>query len=253
MNLLFAAIFLLAIYFIFIHNYEGIQNTPQTIYGVNNAFTGLHCYDNNLPIISVDSNTLTCISKDGTNCLMRDDLKIPTNTILDVNNNIITNGIVCRNDQDKNYNVNTFLSKDGIRQIAGGPNNINTRDVFNDLSANGYYTLQCNQSGLNDPNHWCSKTYNSIQDTCSHFDQFQKSSHLECNDTITTFKNSLSSNILPVTSTLYKTVPIVSGAPPTASMIMSCRNKNCIRGRQAGQSLSTCQSNCNICGKGVCN
>lgn len=253
--MLSTVIFILVLYFVFIHKFEGIENTtvPQTIFGVNNAFTGLHCYDDSLPIVSVDSNTLTCISKDGKNCLMRDDLKIPRDNILDTNGNIITSGILCRNDQDQNHNINTFLSKDGIRQLAGGSSNLNTRDVFNDLSSNGYYTLQCNQTGLNDSNHWCNKTYNSLQGMCNQYNQFTKSSHPECSDTITTYKNSASTNLNPTTSTLYKTnVPIVSGAPPSASVIMGCRNKDCIRGRQAGQSLSTCQANCNICGKGTC-
>lgn len=256
LDIFYIIIFIFVIYFVFFHISEGIENTaPQTIFGVNNAYTGLHCYDNNLPIVSVN-NTITCISKDGINCLMRNDLKIPSVDILDGSGNIITHNISCRNDQDKNFNVNTFLSKDGIRQLANGSVNPNTRDIFNDLSSNGYYTLQCNQSGLNDPNHWCNQTYSNIQDMCSKYDQFSKSSHTECGDSLTTFKNSASTNTTsgPVLSTLYKTSEVTAtGAPPNASKIMSCKNKDCIRGRPSGMTLSTCQANCSVCGKSTCN
>lgn len=228
------------------HRSEGIENT--TVFGVNNAYTGLHCYNNNLPLVSVD-NTITCISKDGINCLMRNDLKIPSKDIIDINNNITTHNILCRSDEDRNFNVNTFLSKDGIRQLSNGTTNPNTRDVFNDLSSNGYYTLQCSQNGLNDTNHWCNKTYVSIQDMCNKYDVFSKSSHTECGDSLIAFKNSKATTINPVISTLYKTGDVNLKSP---AMLSSCKNKDCVRGRPSGMSLAVCRENCNSCGKTNC-
>jgi hypothetical protein len=254
---LYIILFLIIIYFVFIHKLEGIENIPQTIFGVRNPFTGLRCYDNNLPIVSVDSNTFTCISKDGINCLTRDDLKIPNENIYDSNGKIISNKILCRNKEDKNNNVNTYLSKDGIRQLAGGPYNPNTRDIFNDLDANGYYTIECTPAGLNSENHWCNKLYNNVEEMCNGMkDQFEKRNYTECGDTLATFKNSpIVPNMPNVNATLFKrpVQPSVSkSTTPDAYTINMCKNKTCIRGRPPGMSLATCQTNCNKCGDSKC-
>ena len=265
-NTLYIVLFLAVIYFVFIHNMEGAENTDdtQTVFGVRNAFTGLHCYDNSLPIVSVDSNTFTCISKDGSNCLMRDDLKIPRENVYDANGKIITTGILCQNKEDKNYNVNTYLSKDGIRQLAGGPSKPNTRDVFNDLDSNGYYTIECNQPALNDPNHWCNKVYNSVDKMCSSFvkpdgtsDDIIKSMYSECTGTLATFKRTPAKAGTSLTkSTLYKKAAAdatpVAGATPDALTITNCKSKDCVRNRPKGMSLADCQTNCGVCGKTKC-
>ena len=211
-NIAFIFLFVAVLYFLFIHNRENLDDTapPQTIFGVMNAFTGLHCYDNNLPIISVNSGTFTCISKDGKNCLMRNDLKIPDT-------------ILCKNSEDKDNNVNLYLSKDGIRQLAGGSTNPNTKDIFNDLDSNGYYTIQCNQTAINTPGHWCNSMYDKVDTMCNSFtDQFTKSMYTECDGSLATFKNSTPKDNSLTVSTLYKT-------GDNALQILTCQNKDCIR------------------------
>jgi len=254
---LYIIFFIIIIYFIFIHNIEGLDNSPpQTVFGVRNPFTGLRCYDNNLPIVSIDSNTFTCISKDGTNCLLRDDLKIPRQNTYDGNGKLINNGILCRNKDDKNYNVNTYLSKDGIRQLPGGSSNPNTRDIFNDLDTNGYYTIDCTAAGLNTSNHWCNQLYNNVQDMCNNMkDQFEKNNYPECGNAISTLKNSqITPNMPLINSTLFKKSDTnKSSSIPDAYTISMCKNKTCIRNRPSGMSLQICQTNCDKCGDSKCN
>jgi hypothetical protein len=295
------------------------EDKPQTVFGVRNAFTGLKCYDDNLPIVSADSNTFTCISKDGVNCLTRDQLLVPRNTKV-VNGKLVTSSVLCRNVTNRNittwvsgkpYNIgdsvvyqgrsylvinnipadktkfppsqkdverfwkkaddiNTYLAKDGIRQIAGGSSNPNTRDVFNDLDANGYYTMECTLNGLNDPNHWCSKVYNSVDKMCNSWvnpdgteDKITKSSYTECTGTLQTYRDSWKQlkpaqipPPPPFKSTLWKRPPVnvapVPGAAPGALQISECKNKTCLRNRPAGMDLKTCQTNCGNCGKTKC-
>lgn len=69
----------------FSENFENTCNPPKdTIQGIGNAYTGLICINNDLPLISLsDSGTFNCISKfdvnnkDKVECLMRKDLGIP--------------------------------------------------------------------------------------------------------------------------------------------------------------------------------
>lgn len=296
-----------------------VEEKPQTIFGVRNAFTGLRCYDDNLPIVSVDSNTFTCISKDGVNCLTRDQLLIPKETQVN-NGKLVKSTVLCRNVTNRNvttwqvgnpYNIgdsviykgrayivinnipadktslvpshkdaerfwkkaddiNTYLAKDGIRQLAGGPSKPNTRDVFNDLDANGYYTIDCTLNGLNDTNHWCSKVYDSVNTMCNSWvnpdgtpDRFSRDSYPECSGTLQTYRDSwqkLSPAQIPppppVKSTLWKRPPVnvapVPGAAPGALQISTCKNKTCLRNRPKGMVLKTCQENCNKCGETTC-
>ena len=295
------------------------EDKPQTIFGVRNAFTGLRCYDESLPIVSVDSNTFTCISKDGQKCLTRDELLIPKNTEV-VNGKLVRSTILCRNRDNRHvttwvsgtpYNIgdtvtyqgvsylvinnipadktsiapshrdasrfwkkaddiNTYLAKDGIRQLPGPATKPNTRNIFNDLDSNGYYTIECTLNGLNDPNHWCSQVYGSVDKMCNSFvnpdgtpDQFTKASVPECSGTLQTFrdswKNLTPSQIPPpppTKSTLWKRPPAgaapAPGAAPGAFEIASCKNKDCLRNRPRGMDLKTCQSNCDKCGKPTC-
>jgi hypothetical protein len=295
------------------------EDKPQTIFGVRNAFTGLRCYDENLPIVSVDSNTFTCISRDGQKCLTRDELLIPKTTEV-VNGRLVQSTILCRNRDNRTvttwvsgtpYNigdtvtyqgvsylvinnipadkttiapthrdasrfwkkaddVNTYLSKDGIRQLPGPATKPNTRNIFNDLDSNGYYTMECTLNGLNDPNHWCSQVYGSVDKMCNSFvnpdgtpDQFTKASVPECSGTLQTFRDSWK-NLTPAEipappptkSTLWKRPPAnaapAPGAAPGAFEIASCKNKTCLRNRPRGMDLKTCQSNCDKCGKPSC-
>lgn len=295
------------------------EDKPQTIFGVRNAFTGLRCYDESLPIVSVDSNTFTCISKDGQKCLTRDELLIPKTTEV-VNGKLVQSTILCRNRDNRHvttwvsgtpYNIgdtvtyqgvsylvinnipadktsiapshrdasrfwkkaddiNTYLAKDGIRQLPGPATKPNTRNIFNDLDSNGYYTIECTLNGLNDPNHWCSQVYGSVDKMCNSFvnpdgtpDQFTKASVPECSGTLQTFRDSWK-NLTPAEippppptkSTLWKRPPAgaapAPGAAPGAFEIASCKNKTCLRNRPRGMDLKTCQSNCDKCGKPTC-
>jgi hypothetical protein len=168
--------------------------------------------------------------------------------------------------------INTYLAKDGIRQLSGLKRNLpkNTRDVFDDLDANGYYTIDCTLNGLNDPNHWCSKVYNSVNSMCNSWvnpdgtpDRFSRDSYPECSGTLQTYRDSwqkLSPAQIPpppaVKSTLWKRPPVnaapVPGAAPGALQITECKNKTCLRNRPAGMDLKTCQANCDKCGKTKC-
>jgi hypothetical protein len=73
---------------LFYEQFENTCNPPKdTIQGVGNAYTGLMCIDDNLPLISLsDSGTFNCLSKfnpndkDKIECLTRKELGIP-NTI----------------------------------------------------------------------------------------------------------------------------------------------------------------------------
>jgi hypothetical protein len=335
-QLLLGILLIIILYFIFIYNTEQLENittpTPQsttmssepvqaekeqTIFGVRNPFTGLRCYDDNLPIVSTDNNTFTCISKDGQNCLTRDQLLIPKETQV-VNGNLVTSSILCRNVTNRNittwvsgnpYNIgniviyhgrayivinnipadkttippsqnnvarfwkkaddiNTYLAKDGIRQLPGGPSKQNTRDIFNDLDTNGYYTIECTLNGLNDPNHWCSKVYNSVDKMCNSWvnpdgtpDRFSKNSYSECSGTLQTYRDSWKKLTPPqipppppFKSTLWKRPPVIpiQGAAQNALQISDCKNKVCLRNRPSGMDLKTCQTNCANCGNPNC-
>ena len=90
---------------------------PPVIYGVANAFTGLHCYDDSLPIVSNDSNTFYCISPDNVNCLQRNSLNIPNSFQIDPNYAIqanhspfIKNQIYCKPEDIPKTTDNTSFS-----------------------------------------------------------------------------------------------------------------------------------------------
>lgn len=325
-KILMGVLLLVIIYFMFINSAEKLENVssqeekPQTVFGVRNAFTGLRCYDDNLPIVSINSNTFTCISKDGQNCLTRDQLLIPKDAQV-VNDNLVTSSISCRNVSNRNvstwisetpYNagdsviykgrnylainnipanktkfvpsqkevenfwkkqddINTYLVKDGIRQLPGGLSKPNTRDVFNDLDTNGYYTMECTLNALNDPDHWCSKIADSVDTMCNSWvnpdgtlDRFSKDAYSECSGTLQTYRNSWK-NLTPAEippppkfkTTLWKrpvanTLSRSASGPPGAQQLSECKNKTCLRNRPAGMSLKTCQTNCSTCGKSQC-
>ena len=63
---------------------ETFQNNckipKNSIDGTANAYTGLMCIDDTLPLIKLsdDLSTFSCISKDNTNCLMKSDFAVPS-------------------------------------------------------------------------------------------------------------------------------------------------------------------------------
>lgn len=226
-------------YFVLQHQEEeGIDNTPpQTMFTVGNAFTGLTCYNENHPIVSQDGSTFTCISKDGTNCLYKQNLNIPNN-------------VSCKN-------INTYLSKDGVRQlpssVTGGQPN--SRDIFDDLSKNGYYTLQCNYKALNDPNHWCGKISASYKEWCGTLDRFAKASNPGC-DSIPLYAEKVTDST--ITKTLFKNLSDSEKAANSKmgiidmATVVSCQNKDCVRNKPSNITASECKANCSKCGKTKC-
>jgi hypothetical protein len=286
----------LAIYYLYTKHFsEGAENTPapQTIFAVGNAYTGLECIDDSLPIYSRDSDTYTALSIDGTNPVYRADLNIPsyiqcrklegtpTNLFTPWNkdNKYKVDDVVSYNDAnyqcspedsavtvcddqpDKSnkkwrvaQDVNTFLAKDGIRQlpVANPPN---SRFIFDKLSKDGYTTIQCNYKALNDPNHWCAKVHNSYQGWCNKLRKFSRDSRTEC-DSIPKYVGKSSSNT--VTATLFKNLTDEEKAANLAkgfvdaATIASCSNKDCVRNKPKGMSSTDCTANCKKCGKTTC-
>lgn len=105
-----------------------------------NAFSDLRCLDDSKPIVRiVDSKTLQCLSKDGSNCLTRQDFGVPDT-------------VPCKE-------INSFLVK-SIRDMQSP-----SRKVFNELeSTNNYNLLTCNPDGFKNPNHWCGQMWNDLKD-----------------------------------------------------------------------------------------
>lgn len=105
-----------------------------------NAFTDLRCIDDTHPIVRIiDSKTLQCLSKDGTNCLTRNDYNIPTN-------------VSCRD-------TNGFLVK-SIRDMRSP-----SRKIFDELeSKTNYNLLTCTPDGLKNETHWCGKIWKDVKE-----------------------------------------------------------------------------------------
>jgi len=169
---------LFTIQYFLLHNQENLEAVIQT-----NAFSDLRCIDDSQPIIRfINSETVQCLSKDGSNCLFRKDFGI--------------------SDDVKCNDINTHLVKE-IRNINSGP-----RKVFDDLEQNtNYNLLTCTPDGMNNPNHWCGSMFNTIsnkkcidangkpttesrfgylKDPCSKIPIFSKSTPIGANFNITT-------------------------------------------------------------------
>ena len=133
-------LFLILILVFYIYNgFHFTENLEDTI--VTNAFSGLLCIDDTLPLIRViDNKTIQCISKNGNdtqNCMTRSDFNIPAN-------------IKCSD-------INTFLVKE-IRDQKSP-----VTKVYNNLESNtNYNLLSCNPDGFNNKNSWCGKAFDNI-------------------------------------------------------------------------------------------
>jgi hypothetical protein len=124
---------LFVIQYSLLHTQENLEAVIQT-----NSFSDLRCIDDSQPIVRfVNAETVQCLSKDGSNCLLRKDFGISDNV--------------------KCNDINTHLVKE-IRNINSGP-----RKVFDDLEQNtNYNLLTCTPDGMNNPNHWCGSMFNTI-------------------------------------------------------------------------------------------
>jgi hypothetical protein len=131
------ALLIVVLYYYFFHKQENFGVM------VTDAFSNLRCISDNLPIVRlIDNKSIQCLSKSGgntENCMMRSDFKIPDNV--------------------KCNDINTYLSKDGIRN-----KNSPAKGVYDTLQRDvDYNLLTCNPDGLNDAGHWCGKTFNVIK------------------------------------------------------------------------------------------
>ena len=134
---LFDLFILISLLFVFqyflLYNQENLEAVIQT-----NAFSDLRCIDDSQPIIRfINSETVQCLSKDGSTCLLRQDFGV-------------TDNVKCND-------INTHLVKE-IRNINSGP-----RKVFDELEKDtNYNLLTCTPDGMNDQNHWCGSMFNTI-------------------------------------------------------------------------------------------
>lgn len=129
---------ILGLFLLYTLFFKGKETLNAIIAG--NAFTDLRCIDDSKPLVRIiDSKTFQCLSKDGTNCLMRNDFGVPPN-------------INCRD-------INGFLVR-SIRDIRSP-----SRKVFDELeSKTNYNLLTCNPDGLKNTNHWCGQMWSDIRD-----------------------------------------------------------------------------------------
>lgn len=148
---LYAAIFLVVIYFLFIRDYlEGNTNVSQvtdTIRVVDNAFTGLDCTSDNLPIFRFKKNadkteTLRCLINPKTNaCYNKGEFF----------------------EEGKAPTCNAFQAT-LVKEIRN--QNSQARKVFD--ASNPYTVHECSVQGLKTPGHWCNNVYSELAKTdCS--------------------------------------------------------------------------------------
>lgn len=224
-NLVYLAAILFVLYFIFSENKEKLENTPdkpQTIFAMENAYTNIHCIREDLPLVKLRPNSIACLSKDGTNCFTRSDLQVPPE-------------YAC-NDSQKS--VNNFLSKDGVRDKSQY-----SRTVFDNLMSGGYYNIECDYSALRDPNHWCGKVYQAVQDRCAKKSDIERSTDRLCNKDIFTYYDAKQTDN-PTNNSFHSSTSI-------QSKIDKCVSTDCKR--QANINQAYCEESCKLCYDATCN
>jgi hypothetical protein len=149
---LYIAIFLVVIYFLFIRDYmEGNTNVSaqlnDTIFVSENAFTGLDCVSENLPIFRFKQNddkseTIRCLINPDTNaCYNKGEFFAPGT------------------EPSCNKFQETLVKE--IRDTKS-----NARKVFN--ASNPWLVHECSAQGLKTPGHWCNTVYSELAKTdCS--------------------------------------------------------------------------------------
>lgn len=148
---------LLIIYYFSVDKNESFQAVV-----VENAYSDTRCIDDKLPLIRFypreNPNTFRCLSVDGEKCIDRNTVGVPSD-------------YQCN---DSKKNVNFYLTTDGIRNVRVNPN-LPISKVFNDFenlksnpeNANkNIKYMTCTPDGLKDGDHWCGKTWNTINDQC---------------------------------------------------------------------------------------
>lgn len=228
-HLIYLVILLFVFHYFISRRVEGVENTsgqvqqaPDTIVGMENAYTNIYCVNENLPVIKLGTGSISCLSPNANeaNCLKYTDFNVPSD-------------YSCT---DSHKSLNNYLSKDGIRDTSS-----TSRKLFDSLMSKGYYNHTCDVTSLNDPNHWCGQVFKTIQNKCnSKKNIFEKNSDRLCNDEL--FKN-------PPTSK----VALAFGSGSITSQINKCKNVNCARAIPKGLTKQQCQDNCSICYQPNCN
>lgn len=224
---LYIAIFLVVIYFLFIRDYmEGNTNVAQitdTILADENAFTGLDCVSDNLPIFRFKRNadqseTIRCLINPATNaCYNKGEFFAP----------------------GTEPSCNKF-QETLVKEIRNQKSN--ARKVFD--ASNPYLVHECSVQGVNTPGHWCNTVYSELAKTdCS--DKFISGKLAQtCNSlkNMNAFLQTSSSTSEPVTPYSFKlsgaSCPTQctrkSGAIPPNPATYDCMIKTTSRGRVTG-------------------
>ena len=223
LNFFYVIIILIIIHFV-LTSFEGVENImPDTVVGVENAYTNIHCINENLPIIKIGTklDRVSCLSKTANenDCYKYSDFSVPS-------------GYQCTN---SSKDLNNYLSKDGLRDKS-----TKARSLFDNLMTSGYYNHTCNDASIKDASHWCGKIYNAIQTRCAAKNKFERASDRLCNEEI------------------YKSPPVNKSSTffskdSISSKINMCKNKNCARSVPPGMTKAQCLENCDLCYETKCN
>jgi hypothetical protein len=279
--LILIAILFVSYYFLISKN-EKLENTPApTIFGSTNAFTGLYCVDDNLPIVrSVNmegGKTFQCISKDGINCAKRSDFLTPQ-FLLD-NKGKSKDGklieshspIVCDLDMNMGKCEESFskINKPRSYTDTTGKDVLNTCTQFNKyitrdaivnskMPSNAVYKelesgkntnfkfFTCTQDALNDTNHWCGQVKQKLANSvCKKRDFEQGMFKSECSDVESFAKTS---SVFGGEKILINTNEQIQ----RAKLIDKCKQRDCKVNRPKDISLDQCQVNCETCANTSC-
>jgi hypothetical protein len=221
--LLFA---ILVIGYFFLSIKENMDNSTDTIVGMENAYTNIHCLSPELPVIKLGNKSIACLtdnSGDESKCYKYSDFEVPNN-------------FQCTNSRNS---LNTYLSRDGLRNTS-----TRARQLFDTLMRNGYHNIECNKAAFDDPTHWCHKIKQSIDQRCNTKSEAERVTDRLCNKDLLSYSNA--SN--PASNS--KTIPIQFNPNSFQTRALRCRQVNCAR--QRGGNRTTCEANCNLCGNTTC-
>jgi hypothetical protein len=192
---------------------------PVTMTTVENAYTDMYCVNDDLPLVKLKPTSISCLSKDGVNCLTRRDLAIP-------------DSYACNRSKNS---VNNYLSTDALRSDAG-------KRTFNDLSKKGYFNISCDYDGFNNPNHWCGKLKGGLTDYCASYESdLQRSFDKLCTPDLLT-NASQSQSGLPTYSVLY--------SPDSPAFKLEKCKSDCSRNQNID--MMYCNESCNLCYDPTC-
>jgi len=219
-KILFYVIVILIIIYFVSSRFEGFNNN---VVGVENAYTNIHCINEDLPVIKIAPKLdgVSCLSKTANenDCYKYGDFSVPSE-------------YQCTN---SSKDLNNYLSKDGLRNKS-----TKARSIFDNLMSSGYYNHTCNDTSIKDASHWCGKIYNAIQTRCDAKNKFERASDRLCNEEI------------------YKSPPVDKSSVffsknSISSKINMCKSKNCARNVPAGMTRAQCLENCDLCYETKCN